>query len=255
MTSTSLFNLPEPNVDARLRLVCFSYAGGNASHFLRWQRDLHPQAELVICQLPGRGARLFETPYDNMDDLVRDLATAVAALVDKPLVFFGHSLGAKVAYELGLAMQRRALPACAAPFRPREIPPIHALPDAEFIAAMGRLGGTPAQILRNAELMALCLPALRADYKLVETYLNTSRQVVAGRLTLLGGAEDYLVSPELLSEWGTLYEKVIEACWFSGGHFFINEKSDQVLKFLNESVLEFNLCRMDGRSLNFDMAL
>ncbi|NHN38208.1 thioesterase [Pseudomaricurvus alcaniphilus] len=256
MHTSSLFHIATARPDAQLRLVCFSYAGGNANHFLGWQADLHPEVELVICQLPGRGVRLFETPYDDMDTLVRDLASASAELLDKPLVFFGHSLGAKLAYELGLALQKRALPAplhtvisaATAPFHQRPGPPIHQLPEAEFVAAVARLGGTPAQILRNRELMALCTPALRADYKLVETYRNRSKQQIAGQLTLLGGLDDPFVSPEQLSAWCPLYQSVIEAYWFDGGHFFINQHSEQVLQFLNESVLEFNLRRLQQRS-------
>ena len=263
MHASSLFQTPLRKPGARLRLVCFSYAGGNANHFMRWQPDLHPDVELVICQLPGRGARLFETPYDDMQCLIRDLASGIAELADKTMVFFGHSLGAKLAYELALAMQKRALPlplhtvisAATAPFHKRACRFIHKLPDAEFIAAVARLGGTPAQILRNSELMALCIPALRADYKLVETYRNDSRQQIPGQLTLLGGIDDPFVSSEQLCDWGPLYETVIEACWFEGSHFFINEQSEQVLQFLNESVLEFNLRRMDRRRPYFDVAL
>lgn len=264
MNTASLFFTPKPNSFAHLRLVCFSYAGGNSNHFARWLPSLHPDVELVTCQLPGRGTRLYETPYDNMEILVRDLVKAVARLQDKPLVFFGHSMGAKLAYELGLAMQLRALPlpihmvisAADAPFRRRQGSPIHQLPDKEFVAAMAELGGTPPQILRNTELMALCLPSLRADYRMVETYINTSKKCLDCQLTLLGGRDDPFVSAEQLAEWASLFDRVIEAFWFQGGHFFINTRSDDVLRFLNHEVLEFNLRRMNEHQrtpqMNFD---
>lgn len=247
MNYSSLLHSCNANPGDKLRLVCFSYAGGNPNHYLRWQSLLHPGTELVICQLPGRGVYLFDPPYEDMHSLIRDLSKAITELCDKPLIFFGHSMGSKIAYELGLEMQRQGMPlplhvvisASTPPFHSHKPTAIHTKDDQDFIAAVAKLNGTPPQILRNAELMALCLPALRADYKLVESYVNLSRQRLATKLTLLGARNDLCVSPEELSAWAPLFDTVVEARLFDGGHFFINERSDEVLEYINQSVLKF----------------
>jgi medium-chain acyl-[acyl-carrier-protein] hydrolase len=49
-------------------------------------------------------------------------------------------------------------------------PPIHALPEPEFLEELRRLNGTPKIVLENTELMQMLLPSLRADFAVIETY-------------------------------------------------------------------------------------
>ncbi len=242
MKTTALFSIPKPKPNALLRLVCFSYAGGGSAAYLPWLELLHPDVELVTCQLPGRGARLFETPYDHMEPLVHDLCDSIRHFCSLPLVFFGHSMGSKVAYELCLAMQCNSLPlpvqvvvsAAPAPFHMRRKAPIHDLPDVEFISALSELNGTPQQVLNNPELMALFLPALRADFKLIENYINTSRKITPTRLTLMGGTMDKAVSELELADWNILFAHAAPIRWVEGDHFYIIHKAHSALKQLNE---------------------
>lgn len=248
--NTLLLATPVSNQDAKLRLVCFAYAGGGSATFLPWPKLLPNNVELVVCQLPGRGARLLEEPYEQLGALIQDLCNAIKPLCDLPLVFFGHSMGSKLAYELSLSMQRNNLPlpvhliasAAAAPFHARRKPPIHNLPEPEFIAAVAELKGTPKQVLDNAEIMALLIPALRADFKLVETYLNPSRTVLDTRLTLMGGVMDDTVSPSELADWNKLFTQTSPLRWFEGDHFFINQKTFSVLKHIN-AILDMEIAR------------
>jgi medium-chain acyl-[acyl-carrier-protein] hydrolase len=71
---------------------------------------------------------------------------------------------------------------------------------------------------------------------------------------LLGGIDDPLISPAQLTEWASLFESVVEAFWFEGGHFFINNRSDEVLSFLNSAVLAFNLRCMPAHERILDVA-
>lgn len=257
MNTTTLFATPTPNPDAQLRLVCFAYAGGSSATYLPWLKLLHPDVELVVCQLPGRGTRLFEDPYDQIEPLLQDLCAAIRPLCDMPLVFFGHSMGSKLAYELCLAMQKNDLPlpvhviasAAAAPFHVRRKTPIHDLPEKEFITALSKLNGTPQQVLNNPELMALFLPALRADFKLVETYINTSRTVVPTRLTLMGGVMDETVSPSELADWNKLFTLTSKIRWFEGDHFYINHKTFAVLQQLND-MMDLDILRAQEYASN-----
>lgn len=255
MSNQFLFHSPVKNNAAQIRLVCFSYAGGSSALFMPWLKYLPEAIDLVLCQLPGRGARLGDRPYDQMQPLVQDLLHALNQFSDKPLVFFGHSMGAKVAYELCYAMREEkiVLPvnlivsAAAAPFHFRRRASIHELPDAEFMSALGKLNGTPSAALNNPELMSLFLPALRADFKLVETYINTSREVLNMRLTLMGGVLDETVSPAELADWNKLFTGTSAIRWFQGDHFFINSKSFAVLQHVNK-VLNDELLLLKNQS-------
>src|SRR5688572_31776322 len=94
---------------ARVRMVCFAYAGGGASAFRRWAALMPDGVEVVAAQPPGREARFVETPLRALAPMVGGLRDAIAPLLDRPLVFFGHSLGALVAFELTRALREAGL--------------------------------------------------------------------------------------------------------------------------------------------------
>ena len=100
---------PHPRPNADLRLICFPYAGGNASSFTPWLKQLDTNIELIAIQAPGRAARLFETPFNRMDALVDELLPLIPQLLDKPVIFYGHSLGSRVAFELMTRLKAKGM--------------------------------------------------------------------------------------------------------------------------------------------------
>src|SRR5205814_9401706 len=96
------FQVPMPRPEAVVRLFCFPHAGGAAASYVGWARALESQSiELAAAQLPGRDGPADEPPCMNLDLLVDMFADAIASTIDRPYAFFGHSLGALVAFELG----------------------------------------------------------------------------------------------------------------------------------------------------------
>ena len=81
---------------AGIRLLCAPHAGGGASLFKAWADDVAPHIEIVAVQLPGRESRMLEDPVSDMPSIVEPLFDEVKQFDDKPMAFFGHSLGAKV---------------------------------------------------------------------------------------------------------------------------------------------------------------
>ena len=242
--SNKLLYRPKENPSAALRIICFSYAGGSASVFHPWLNKLHIAAELVVCELPGRGGRLGEPPYQNMDSMLNDLVDAILIYTDKPFILFGHSMGSKVAYELMLLMRRKNLPepvhfiasAATAPYQTRTSRPISKLSDPLFAMALSRLGGIPPAILKNNEFLSILLPALRADFNIVETYINTSMEKILGNLTIMGGLNDLAITSDGLLSWTSLASKGSKVLWLDGGHFFIKEHTIQVVNLINRIV-------------------
>src|SRR5580658_10416135 len=93
----------------RLRLFCFHYAGATASIFRSWQGSLPAEVELVAVQLPGREYRLAEPLLTDMTQIVAALAEILPPLLDKPFVFFGHSMGALLGFDLTRILRARGL--------------------------------------------------------------------------------------------------------------------------------------------------
>lgn len=239
---SSLVLIPHKKTHARIRIFCFPYAGGGVATYLTWI-DLLPDVEIAIVQLPGRGNRLIDPPYQTMESMVRDLFTALSGFQDKPFIFFGHSMGARVAYELTLMLYRAnaKLPnhfiasGSSAPFIPRKKEILHLLPDSEFIEKIGALNGTPKEILENKEIMQLILPMLRADFKIIETYCNKSKIVLPTTVSVLAGTED-LDEPDDTNGWLELFKYNTGIIWIQGDHFFIEKNLTDTMEAVNRII-------------------
>lgn len=222
----------------KLRLYCFSYAGGGAHAYTPWQAELGSEIEVCAIQLPGRGARMGEQPMTSMRELVETLAGVIARQDRTPFAFFGHSLGGLVAFELarlcarrGLALpERLVVSGCAAPQHRKRSRQLHALPDDELIQALADYNGTPPEILAHRELMELLLPMIRADFGLAETYAYSAGPALPVDITVLTGDDDMHVSHA--TEWQKETEARCEVHRFPGDHFFINSQRSAVLACL-----------------------
>lgn len=231
----------KPNPQARLRLFCFPYAGGGSSTFAAWSQSLRPSVEVCAVQLPGREGRLAEPPYTEMNALVEKLADVLAPSLDKPFVVFGHSNGGLIGFEFIRRLRRLGRPqplhfftsGCRAPHLKDPNGPIYALPDAEFIAEIGRLNGTPADILNNQEVMELMLPLLRADYTLHDLYAYAPGEPLDCPITAFGGeADDQATLPQLI-EWRAQTRGQFNLHMLPGDHFFIRSESALLLRYVS----------------------
>jgi medium-chain acyl-[acyl-carrier-protein] hydrolase len=175
-----------------------------------------------------------------MNALVGALFDELRPGFDQPFAFFGHSMGAVIAYELARALQQRCnieprkliVSGRHAPQLPPNSPPAHGLPHAEFMAELRRLKGTPAEILADRGLMELVVPTLRADFQLIETYLHEPTAPLGCPITAFGGIADFDVPPADLSAWRDATTGPFAVRMFPGDHFFIHSARDSVIRLL-----------------------
>jgi medium-chain acyl-[acyl-carrier-protein] hydrolase len=220
----------------QLRLFCFPYAGGNANVFQRWHRIFPESIEICPLQYPGRGNRMREPPFTSLIPLALDISTALEPLLDLPFAFFGHSMGALIAFELAheLRRKRNKLPghlfasASRAPqFRSRDRIAF-TLPEPQFIEELRRLNGTPIEVLENKELMDLMLPLLRADFSVAQTYECHEQSPLSCPVSAFGGKDDPSVSIPELEGWREQTANAFSLQMFDGDHFYLHA-SEKVL--------------------------
>lgn len=235
---------PNPSPNATVRLFCFPYAGGGTAVYNAWARQLPSSIELCSVRLPGRESRLGERPFVTLDGLLPPLLKALRPYLDQPFAFFGHSMGALLSFELTRRLRQLGAPLPSmlfmsgfrAPHLPAARAPLHHLSEADFIAGLRRLGGTPSTVFDHPELLELVLPALRADFELVETYRHVAQPPLHIPITALGSQNDAIVSVPQLAAWQEHTTAVFSSHIFPGDHFYIHTETVSLLNVLVEAL-------------------
>ncbi|WP_030182856.1 thioesterase II family protein [Streptomyces violaceorubidus] len=221
-----------PAERATRRLVCFPHAGGSATFFVPTARALTPGTDVLCVQYPGRQDRVGEPAVDDLADLADRIAATLADCTGLPLAFLGHSMGAVVAYEVArrlrqdqlVRLDRLFVSGRRAPSRQRSTD-LHTLDDERFLARIGALGGTDLRLLEDPEIRAMIIPALRADYRAVETYRHAPGPLLDCPITVLIGADDPQTADEDPTEWGRHTSADVDVHVFPGGHFFLLDQA------------------------------
>ncbi|MEM9522562.1 MAG: alpha/beta fold hydrolase [Pseudomonadota bacterium] len=217
-----------------MNLFCIPYAGGSEDVFNDWQELFAPVVDIRAACLPGRGSRFGEAPIDEMSALIEDLAAQCET--DAPLALLGYSFGAIVAYALALHLEERGrslvrlvIGGARAPFLPPLRPLRHRMTDEELGAQIAALNGTAPEVLAHREMMAMFLPILRADFRVVETF-DPSRKRVRCPLTVLGGRQDAIVPLDDLMQWRRMSEGKTTLRLYDGNHFVIHSEMPRICR-------------------------
>ena len=229
-----------------LKMFCFPYAGGTASVYRNWAGVLPPKVQVIPVEFPGRGARFWESPIVSMPSLIEALAEAIIPLLDKPFAFFGHSMGAVIAFELARRLHReydrrpQALfpSGRRAPQIPDTGPITYDLPKNEFVEELRRIGGTPKEVLEHVELLEIMIPLLRADFQLIQTYEYIPGDPLRCPIIAYGGLDDDEETRDLLWEWKEQTGFRFKLQMMEGDHFFLQSSETLLLKSLARELSE-----------------
>ncbi len=222
-----------------LRLFWVPHAGGGAS-----SAKAVPLPCICPVRLPGRELRLAEAPFESMPALVAALADAIEPYLAQPFAFFGHSMGAVVAFELSRALRRRGRPlpkvliesAVRAPQFRRNHVPSPAPSDEQLVEELRRLQGMPTRVLDDPALMRAVLPPLKADAALYRNYVYTEEPPLPCPIRAYGGAGDPNVRREHLEAWAEQTTGTFCVRVFPGGHFYIENCHEELARSLEEDI-------------------
>ncbi len=222
-----------PVLDPAVRCFVLHHAGGSHLLYRSWPEQLPADWQLCFVEAPGRGRLAREPLRRTVADLVTFILDDLVYWLDRPFVFFGHSMGALVAYELTQRMRAfgLALPywlglsghGLASPDNPSI--QRHLMSDEELRQAVLEMGGTPSQVLADPSWWALLEPLLRADLQLVETWrpdFTASKLPVP--LSAFGGWQDPVARVSELSGWADHTDHFVGLRMFPGGHFYFQSQ-------------------------------
>ncbi|WP_425336175.1 alpha/beta fold hydrolase [Sinorhizobium numidicum] len=244
--ANGLLSVVKSSLEPSYRIICFPHGGGSMRSFRTWSDYLPDDVELICLDLPGRGKRSAEAAIRSMDVLVPMVIEALQAYSDRPFVFFGHSAGALVAYEIARSLEQAGRPS---PFHvvvsahpsadlPPEEPPMYTYADDKLADVVRTLGMVPTKALANEKLLLeFILPPMRADFELVETYDRNLPTPLKAAITAMGGVKDDINANDL-DEWHRLTTSRFARIMFDGDHFFTHSMTEEVVSSLLREVGE-----------------
>ncbi|MFJ7085948.1 thioesterase II family protein [Streptomyces griseus] len=235
----------------------FPFAGGSASSFHAYSAALSSRFRVLCVQYPGRQDRVREALVDDVRELAGGVLADITELDDRPLAFFGHSMGAVVAFEAAHMLRRttgrvperlfasgRAAPSRSA--RPTT-PLVHTMSDTELTAHLRESGATDPRVAADSALLSYALPSVRSDYRAIETYRCPPGRRIACPVTVLAGDRDPLVPLENAAAWAEHTSAGCELLAFPGGdHFFLLSARDRVVEVITDRLAPAS-ASADGR--------
>jgi pyochelin biosynthesis protein PchC len=217
------------------RLVCFPHAGGAATAYAPLARALPVSIETLALQYPGRQDRLAEPAPESIDEVVAAVVPELRPWLDRPFAFFGHSTGAIVAYEVARVLEAEHGPMPVGLIASGRRGPstrrdehVHLGGDRSLLREVARLGGTPPELLADEEVQQMMLPALRGDYKAIETYEWRPGPPLGCPIWAVVGEDDPLATESEAAAWRAQTSAGFELHVLPGRHFYLVDQQHAV---------------------------
>ncbi|GAA3015760.1 thioesterase II family protein [Actinokineospora globicatena] len=206
------------------RLVCFPPEGASATFFLQLAQSIARPVEVLGVQYPGRRDRRHEPPVTSVTELA-DRVSAELDRTDLPIALLGHGLGAAVAFETAVRVERAghrplALFASGAPSPSRLGTPAY-LDTGEFTQPTRSPAPTP-------------LTTLRDDQRATETYRwHPANRVSCHILAMVGDTDP--AAPHAPA-WREVTSGWFELQLFAGGHGYLTSFVSTVANTVSERI-------------------
>jgi pyochelin biosynthetic protein PchC len=228
---------PAPQSD--IRLVCFPHVGGSASFFFPISHALSPAIDVLAVQYPARQDRLREKGVDNLAELAELCVAALCCWKDRPLALFGHSMGATLAFEVARRLERAGQQPAHLFVSGRRAPhmlrdeQVHLRDDAGLVADLMTYGGMNVALLNEEDILQMILPALRSDYKAIETYVHQPGPKLNCPVHVLIGDSDPRVTVEEAQGWAQHTSDLFDLRVFPGGHFYLSDRVPEIAEVIS----------------------
>ena len=249
----------KPKPQAKVKLFCFSYGGSKgASLYRAWQSLLSDAVEVCPVQLPGKGNRIKEKAFTDIERATEVLKEVLVPELNRPYAFYGHSSGALLAYRLAYKLWREIdnkpkhlfVGAYSSPtilpnpvlsltrekFKARgynEIPDPENLSSItpeereQFLAALHAVSPELQAVWESQEWQQLLLPTALAELHMVRSHTMKDTLTFNVPITAFHGEMDEKVKEPEMHAWQELTQGSFTFHTVPGDHLFLHEDQDQ----------------------------
>ncbi|GMQ63944.1 SDR family NAD(P)-dependent oxidoreductase [Vallitalea maricola] len=235
------------------RLFCLPYgSGGGASLFKNWHKKLPDDVEICPIQLPGKENRIKEKPFIDINMAVDTLKNILLQELDVPYGFYGHSIGALIAYRLAYQLWKELdnkpkhlfVGAYTSPvIQPNplityrkekfEAMGFDDIPNPDIISSVS--DEQLVKVLKvidfnsniNDEVLKALLPTVLSELKMVKDYKNMDEDIFDIPITAFHGIDDDVVKEKEMRLWCKLTKNKFRFHTLSGNHLFLHEEQSQ----------------------------
>ncbi|WP_152669833.1 MULTISPECIES: thioesterase II family protein [Xenorhabdus] len=208
-------------------LVFFPYAGGSASSFEILKKHLSEEVRIISMSYSVSEFSVSKNSTDFFSVLLENLKNQLKAFEGK-LTFFGHSIGAIIAYELAilgcnhLNIQRLIVSAC----KPPELLVNSKIFNSEDNAfeKITLLGGLPQMVSSDPIRLKKVKHKVTRDLRVLIYYARMTYPKVNCETHALSARDDFLASENEMKIWSNYTNKGFRKSTFDGNHFYFRDK-------------------------------
>jgi surfactin synthase thioesterase subunit/phosphopantetheinyl transferase len=191
-------------------------------------------------ELPGRRGPTADSGRISP----REVAEAVAAHADGRYALYGHSMGARIAFEVTRELSRLGVPlpvrlyvgAAHPPHLPEPIARLVNVTEDEFIDQLIRRAGAPEAMRDEPDVRAALMPALRADLRWLQQYRYRPGSLLPTPVVAFAGSDDREVSPDEMLGWARHTSGSFRLHTVTGDHMFISTAGDTVTSLIADDL-------------------
>lgn len=214
-----------------MRLICFTYAGGNSSFFDQLKNELLPEVELIAPEYSGHGSRHKSPFYFDFNELADDMYSQIEEYLDDdvPYAIMGYSMGTISAIEVlrKIIENNKELPthiflAAHEPHTKAGLADFDKEEMDELVKERTiKFGALPEKLINNRSFWRMYLPMYRADYSIIGKYKFENLELKSDiPLTVFYSEMDTPISD--MKGWNKYFVES-DFVEYEGNHFFINE--------------------------------
>lgn len=225
--------------DAPVRVLAFHHAGASAMSYLPLARQLPPDSQSCLFELPGRGMRADEPPLQDFTAAVKHLLPEVCAVIDRPVIVIGHSLGAILAHSLvcqlpptqqclvqAVLISAFTSPEDAARMATHPSKPFVIRSREQLMCELVDRGGCPLDVFEEPDLLQSTITVMGHDLHLADTYLAPTPSLRDIDYHVWYGRDDVFLDVEGIRRWANSTPKPPTIREFPGGHFYLSQLSE-----------------------------